>query len=333
MNKVKIGFCLFLFFLSFLYMGELLGNIDLFNFLISDNKSDSLLKTTLNNNFRNSSSALEVMETIFEENDNNSNEEENEDEIDPENPSVGLVQDGVKIKLTDNALKGYTLVIYGIKLNENLEVGQEVRATDVIGKTREDSDICLILIDRDKAVIEDIEEYIKVPSLKGENKRELPGDTPQEKVWIALKEAGYSDTAAAAALGNIEWESGGFNPGAIEGGSGEGFGLCQWSFDRKTQLFEFAERRGVDPSDVDLQIEFLLAELTGESTDDLEPGQFAYQFADREDKRDTWENSSSIEDATIAFCQGFERPRREDEHNEERIEAAKRYYEEFAGAT
>lgn len=267
------------------------------------------------------------------ENDNNSNEEENEDEIDPENPSVGLVQDGVKIKLTDNALKGYTLVIYGIKLNENLEVGQEVRATDVIGKTREDSDICLILIDRDKAVIEDIEEYIKVPSLKGENKRELPGDTPQEKVWIALKEAGYSDTAAAAALGNIEWESGGFNPGAIEGGSGEGFGLCQWSFDRKTQLFEFAERRGVDPSDVDLQIEFLLAELTGESTDDLDPGQFAYQFADREDKRNTWENSSSIEEATIAFCQGFERPRREDEHNEERIEAAKRYYEEFAGAT
>ena len=73
MNKVKIGFCLFLFFLSFLYMGELLGNIDLFNFLISDNKSDSLLKTTLNNNFKDSSSASEVMETTFEENDNNSN--------------------------------------------------------------------------------------------------------------------------------------------------------------------------------------------------------------------------------------------------------------------
>ena len=54
---------------------------------------------------------------------------------------------------------------------------------------------------------------------------------------------------------------------------------------------------------------------------------------EREDKRDAWEIGSSKEDATIADCQGFERPRREAEHNEERIEAAKRYYEEFAGAT
>lgn len=75
----------------------------------------------------------------------------------------GRVQsyDGVKIKLTDNALRGYTLVMYGFQL-EGLSEGQDIQVGDVIGKTL-NSDICLILIDRDKGIVEDIENYIKVP--------------------------------------------------------------------------------------------------------------------------------------------------------------------------
>ncbi len=93
-------------------------------------------------------------------------EERAEGEIDTEHPNVGLVDNGVRIKLTDNALKGFALVIFGIDVDSGISVGQEVKATDVIGKTREDSDICIVLIDRDKAVVEDVEEYIKVPELK-----------------------------------------------------------------------------------------------------------------------------------------------------------------------
>ena len=70
--------------------------------------------------------------------------------------------EGLKIKLTDTALRGYTLVMYGFDVNDSITQGQEIKVNDVIGKTV-NSDMCLILIDRDKAVIEDIEEYIKVP--------------------------------------------------------------------------------------------------------------------------------------------------------------------------
>ena len=56
------------------------------------------------------------------------------------------------------------------------------------------------------------------------------GGTIQEKVWFALRDVGYSEIAVAGAMGNIDYESGGFDPNAIEGGSGEGIGLIQWSF-------------------------------------------------------------------------------------------------------
>lgn len=70
--------------------------------------------------------------------------------------------EGIRIKLTDKALKGYVLVMYGFKVDSKVQVGKEIKTGDILGKTL-DSDICLILIDRDKAVVENIEEYIKVP--------------------------------------------------------------------------------------------------------------------------------------------------------------------------
>lgn len=80
-----------------------------------------------------------------------------------EDPVEGRQQlgSGIKIKLTDEALKGYVLTIYGFVPN-GISAGQEIRAGDVIGKTA-NSDICIILNDTDKAIIEDVENYIKVP--------------------------------------------------------------------------------------------------------------------------------------------------------------------------
>lgn len=69
--------------------------------------------------------------------------------------------EGLKIKLTDNALRGYTLIVYGFDVS-GVSVGQEVKAGDVIGKTV-NSDICVILLDRDRSIIENVEEYMKVP--------------------------------------------------------------------------------------------------------------------------------------------------------------------------
>ena len=50
MNKIKISFCLFLFFLSCIYVSDYLKNINLFRLLMSDNKTSTILNTTINSN-------------------------------------------------------------------------------------------------------------------------------------------------------------------------------------------------------------------------------------------------------------------------------------------
>ena len=54
MNKIKYLFCLFLMLLSFLYIGNLFNNINILDFILSDNKKkiviDTLSLGTINNN-------------------------------------------------------------------------------------------------------------------------------------------------------------------------------------------------------------------------------------------------------------------------------------------
>lgn len=153
------------------------------------------------------------------------------------------------------------------------------------------------------------------------------GNTPQEKVWWALIGAGYSKEAAAGVLGNIEAESG-FNQAAIEGGNGIGFGLCQWSFGRRTQLENYAASKGVSPSDLNTQIEFLLGELTPGGGAN---GYATYQLVTYNGySGDSWRNATTPENAAIAFCWSFERPGIP--RMEVRTAAARKYYEQFKNA-
>ena len=152
------------------------------------------------------------------------------------------------------------------------------------------------------------------------------GNTPQEKVWFALRGAGFSEYAVAGAMGNIEAESG-FRQDAIEGGTGIGFGLCQWSFGRRTQLENYAKSKGKEPSDIEVQIEFLLGELTPGGGAD---GYANYQFGSN---GENWKNASSVDQATELYCRYFERPNMAVAHMDRRKEAANKYYNEFHGKT
>lgn len=151
----------------------------------------------------------------------------------------------------------------------------------------------------------------------------------QYKVWTRMVGAGYSEYATAGAMGSIEVESG-FNPSIIEKGSGAGFGLCQWTGGRRTQLEAFASARNTSPSDVDLQIDFLLAELNKNTNDP----NVNYQLMNNKKQGytvDQWLNATDITTAASAFCWTFERPSVKYAHLDRRIEAAKKYYEQFTG--
>ena len=150
------------------------------------------------------------------------------------------------------------------------------------------------------------------------------GNDIAEKVWNFLVGQGYSEVAVAGLMGNIHQESGGFNPALVEnGGSGEGIGLIQWSFGRRTQLENYAASLGKDWTDVDVQLDFLLMELT--------PGGSEYadfQFIPTS-ACEQWQNASTPEEAARIFCDAFERPGTPMMEN--RIHWANVYYEQFRG--
>ena len=156
------------------------------------------------------------------------------------------------------------------------------------------------------------------------------GNTVEEKVWFALREAGYSEYAVAGVMGNIYCESG-FDPAIIEKANGIGFGLCQWSYGRRTQLESYAASKGVEPSDVETQIEFLITEITPGAVGPAQ-GFANYQLLSYKGYNgDMWRNATTPESAAVAFCWSFERPG--SPNVSLRQQKAREYYEQFKGKT
>lgn len=159
------------------------------------------------------------------------------------------------------------------------------------------------------------------------------GNSVEEKVWFALRDAGYSEEATAGAMGNIYAESG-FSPTLVEYGQTEergGIGLCQWTFGRCQYLREYANEQGKEWQDEQVQIEYLLMELE-DSEYFNDPGLYSEKFPNG---KNSWTEADSIEKATKAFCATFERPSASAFASsiQKRIDAAKGYYEQFKGKT
>lgn len=86
-------------------------------------------------------------------------------------------------------------------------------------------------------------------------------EDPGEFTFRGLLERGYSPVHAASLAGHVVQESGG-NPTALNEKEGA-FGLLQWRLDRRENLQKFAAERGVDPSDPNLQLDFIKREMAG----------------------------------------------------------------------
>lgn len=116
----------------------------------------------------------------------------------------------------------------------------------------------------------------------------LIGKTTEEKIWNFLKSKGLSDCGAAGLMGNLYAESG-LNPqnlqnsyekklghtdasytAAVDNGNyknfardAAGYGLAQWTYyTRKAALLEYAKAAGKSIGDLEMQLGFLMKELT-----------------------------------------------------------------------
>ena len=157
----------------------------------------------------------------------------------------------------------------------------------------------------------------------------------RKKVWLGLINAGYSEEAAAGAIGNLMWESGGgptdIALNAVED-NGEGIGMCQWSFDRQTAFLQFCNQQGVGwpNNDITVQFNFMLQELQG--------GDWMYVGHDYGYSKNTrksleeFKKMTDVEYATYVFCANFERCAKEPlAHMAERVQYAQNVYASYHG--
>ena len=171
----------------------------------------------------------------------------------------------------------------------------------------------------------------------------IEGGNVQEKVWNALISQGYSEYAVAGAMGNIQHESG-FDNNIIEEGYTEyngGIGLCQWTNSpertsttgpgaRNQMLKNYAALKQTAWQDVDTQIEFLITELNN-GVGPAEGFAVNQLLNSHGYNRKSWINASSPEDAAVAFCWSFERPK--SPNLTERKNSARMYYEKYKGTS
>lgn len=78
-------------------------------------------------------------------------------------------------------------------------------------------------------------------------------------IWNYLKQKGWNSAAIAGVLGNFQQESG-LSPTLEEEGNHVGYGLGQWSYERRTRLENYAKEQGKPVSDLYLQLDFLCSE-------------------------------------------------------------------------
>lgn len=150
----------------------------------------------------------------------------------------------------------------------------------------------------------------------------------QQYFYDFMYDKGLPHITICAIMGNITGESS-WNPDIIEVETGVGFGLCQWSYGRRTQLEAYG-------TTLQHQCEFLWSELTGQNTsvtgadyqwianpaDSVDNGE-GFTFANS----DFLAGNGTLDVLTKAFCYCWERPAYATNHlSSIRIPSAQEFY-------
>ncbi len=147
-------------------------------------------------------------------------------------------------KLKRGILLVFVLVIGGVLLSQWFFNGQQEY---VYSSMREKYGFTTVNADvqaESEAVEENVEVSTQAPAeeeVKKEVSEKEENRTTENIIWDYLKAHGYTDIQTAAIIGNLYQESG-LNPAKVEyGNNHEGYGIVQWSYGRKQQLFSYCD--------------------------------------------------------------------------------------------
>lgn len=88
----------------------------------------------------------------------------------------------------------------------------------------------------------------------------ISGNSTEEQIWNFLRAHGFTAEAAAGTMGNMFAESG-MIVDVEEYSGGGGYGLCQWTGPRRTDLMNWCKNNGYSYNSLDGQLNFLMYEL------------------------------------------------------------------------
>lgn len=178
---------------------------------------------------------------------------------------------------------------------------------------------------------------IKSAKVSTTSSGELQGSDVAEQVWNFFKAAGFSDAATAGIMGNLQQESS-MDPKCLQNGHGPAAGICQMETygDYTTRwgtMAKKAEDKGKDWTDLQSQLEFMLEDAPSQfeqfTGDTYTYGNGTVTWWPEKMTIDEFAALDDIELATEIYCRVFERP--SVPMMENRINAAKEYYERFKG--
>lgn len=115
---------------------------------------------------------------------------------------------------------------------------------------------------------------------------------------FCINELQITPAAACGILGNMVRESSHFDPGKVERGSQEGFGICQWSYERKAKYFEYADALYYNADSMRAQLLFFKHEIQ-------QPGKYTL-FTETLYGADN--SKTAAYDVGLTMCLDFERP-------------------------
>lgn len=136
------------------------------------------------------------------------------------------------------------------------------------------------------------------------------------KIMKELIKNDYSVIIAAGIVGNM-WTESRWNPTLVNKNDygKESIGLCQWRGDRNVKLRKFAKDKGKNWQDIDIQIAYLMTELTKSNFN--RNGKNGYSG---------FMNAKTPQEAAKLFCYYWERPK---ECSQERMDYAYAVYEKY----